>query len=170
MFDIKYNISKFFEELKINLRLALTNKILMFTIITILIIFIILTFYLYNSFVKPNIQKTHQLNREFIDTSQEFNENDVLMVLFRTQWCPHCKTAELEWNKLSEYIDRKNSGNTKYQVILVQIDCDKYPVLADKYKIEGYPTLKLFYKGTTYHYDAKVKKEQLIEFLESIVD
>ena len=66
MFDIKYNISKFFEELKINLRLALTNKSLMFTIITILIIFIILTFYLYNSFVKPNIQKTHQLNRSFI--------------------------------------------------------------------------------------------------------
>ena len=170
MFDIKYNISKFFEELKINLRLALTNKSLMFTIITILIIFIILTFYLYNSFVKPNIQKTHQLNREFIDTSQEFNENDVLMVLFRTQWCPHCKTAELEWKKFSEYIERKNSGNTKYQVILVQIDCDNYSVLADKYKVEGYPTLKLFYKGTTYHYDAKVRKEQLIEFLESVVD
>ena len=170
MFDIKYNISKFFEELKINLRLALTNKSLMFTIITILIIFIFLTFYLYNSFVKPNIKKTHQLNKEFIDGSQEFNENDVLMVLFRTQWCPHCKTAELEWNKFSEYIDRENSGNTKYQVILVQIDCDKYPVLADKYKVEGYPTLKLFYKGTTYHYDAKIRKEQLIEFLESVVD
>ena len=170
MFDLKYTVVHFFEELKLNLRLALTNKSFMFTIITILIIFIILTFYLYSSFIKPNIQKTHQLNREFIDTSQEYNENDVLMVLFRTQWCPHCKNASMEWNKFKDYIDRTNSGNTKYQVILTQIDCDQNPVLADKYNIEGYPTVKLFYKGTTYHYDAKVKKDQLIEFLESSID
>ena len=170
MFNLKYNIIEFLEELKITLRLALNNKSFMFTLITILILFIILTFYLYNNFVKPNIQKNHQLNREFIDTSQEFNENDVLIVLFRTQWCPHCKTAEKEWNKFKEYIDKTNSSNTKYQVILTQIDCDENPVLADKYNIEGYPTVKLFYKGTTYHYDAKVKKEQLIEFLESSID
>lgn len=170
MFDLKYTVVNFFEELKLNLRLALTNKSFMFTIITILIIFIILTFYLYSSFIKPNIQKTHQLNREFIDTSQEYNENDVLMVLFRTQWCPHCKNALIEWDKFKDYIDRTNSGNTKYQVILTQIDCDQNPVLADKYNIEGYPTVKLFYKGTTYHYDAKVKKDQLIEFLESSID
>jgi len=170
MFDLKYTVVNFFEELKLNLRLALTNKSFMFTIITILILFIILTFYLYGSFIKPNIQKTHQLNREFIDTSQEYNENDVLMVLFRTQWCPHCKTSEVEWNKFKDYIDRTNNGNTKYQVILTQVDCDKNPVLADKYNIEGYPTVKLFYKGTTYHYDAKVLKDQLIEFLESSID
>ena len=170
MFDLKDKIVYFFEELKLNLRLAISNKSLMFTIITILIIFIILTIYIYSSFIKPNIQKTHQLNREFIDTSQEFNENDVLMVLFKTEWCPHCKAATVEWNIFKDYINRTNSNNTKYQVIITEVDCDKNPVLADKHNIEGYPTVKLFYKGTTYHYDAKVKKDQLIEFLESSID
>lgn len=66
MFDLKYTIVNFFEELKLNLRLALTNKSFMFTIITILILFIILTFYLYGSFIKPNIQKTHQIGRAHV--------------------------------------------------------------------------------------------------------
>ena len=170
MFDLKYNVVNFFEELKLNLRLALTNKSFMFTIITILILFIILTFYLYNNLIKPSINKTHQLNRELIDTSEEFNENDVLMVLFRTQWCPHCKSASIEWRKFKTYVNRNNNSNTKYQVIVTEIDCDENPVLADKYNIEGYPTVKLFYKGTTYHYDAKVQKEQLIEFLETSIN
>jgi penicillin-binding protein-related factor A (putative recombinase) len=41
--------------------------------------------------------------------------------------------------------------------------------MATKYKIQGYPTIKLIYKGKVYDYDAKPTKENLIQFLETTV-
>jgi len=170
MFDIITNVSNLFEELKINLRLILTNKSFMLLVISILTIFICLAYYIYNKLIYNEINKSHQLNKELIGNSKEFNENDILMVLFRTDWCPHCKSAQIEWNKFKTYINKENLINNNYKVIVTEVDCDQNPNIADKYDIEAYPTVKLFYKGTTYHYYAKVQKEQLIEFLESSID
>ena len=42
--------------------------------------------------------------------------------------------------------------------------------MADKYKVEGYPTIKLIYKGNVYNYDAKPKSENLKQFLDSSIN
>ena len=38
--------------------------------------------------------------------------------------------------------------------------------IAEKYNVDGYPTVKLIYKGTVYDYEAKPDRDNLIKFLE----
>ena len=70
---------------------------------------------------------------------------------------------------LDYYINELNSVNN-FKITLNKIDCDKYEKLADKYKIEAYPTIKLLYKGKVYNYEARPDKKRLVEFLETFVD
>lgn len=168
LFNIGDNFNEFLENFKRTLKLSLTDKKFMSLIIFLIILFIGLTLFMYNKFIKPLINKKHALNREFIK-DDDFNEDDVLIILFRTQWCPHCKSSEPEWKKFNNYITNINNVN-KYQIKLVTIDCDEKPDLADKYEIEGYPTVKLFYKGEIYDYDAKINAKHLRKFLESSIN
>ena len=52
-----------------------------------------------------------------------------------------------------------------YKLIFRQIDGEKNPELADKYKIEGYPTIKLVKGNQIIEYDAKPSVAHLKEFL-----
>ena len=131
-------------------------------VMLLIIIFIIILFFVYNNFIKKFINDKHSLNREFIKKSST-NNNDVLILYFYTKWCPYCKQSMPEINKFEDYIN----GLTDQTITITKIDCDEKPTIADKYKIEGYPTIKLIYKGTTYNYDAKPSKDNLIQFLES---
>ena len=70
--------------------------------------------------------------------------------------------------KFEDYIIGLNSENS-YKITLTKIDCDENTTMAEKYKIQGYPTIKLIYKGTVYDYDAKPNKQNLIEFLQTSI-
>ena len=136
-------------------------------LITILIIIFSSVFYfVYTNYIKNNIIK-HSLNREFI-SRDENSSNDVVILFFYTEWCPYCKQALPEIKKFEEYIASQNAKND-YKIMVTKIDCDKNSTLADKYKVEGYPTIKLIYKKEVYNYDAKPSKEHLIQFLETSI-
>ena len=141
------------------------NKLIIIFIILWLFITIVIAFYVYNSYIKPIIGK-HKLNKEFGNKNIN-NSEDIQIMYFFTEWCPYCKTAKPEWDKFSNYINNINNTND-YNIDLVSINCDEKKNIADKYNIEGYPTIKLFYKKKVYDYDAKVTKNNLIEFLNSI--
>ena len=87
-------------------------------------------------------------------------------MLFKTEWCPHCKKSMPEWITFETYIN-KIKDDLDYNITTLIIDCDEQESIAEKYKIEGYPTIKLIYKGEIYDYDAKPDKYNLIEFIES---
>jgi thiol-disulfide isomerase/thioredoxin len=141
------------------------DKIGIFIILIIILIFLALTIFLYNNVVKGMLNKKHPLNREFINES---HSDDVLILYFYTQWCPYCKQSLPEIKKFEDYISGLNSENS-YKITLTKIDCDENTTMAEKYKIQGYPTIKLIYKGTVYDYDAKPNKQNLIEFLQTSI-
>jgi len=141
------------------------KKFILF-IILLVIIFTIILLFIYNKFIKNLFNKNHVLNKEFI--SEDKNNNDVLIMFFYTEWCPYCKQALPEIKKFEDYISISNDKND-YVITLSKIDCDKNSTIADKYKVEGYPTIKLIYKGKVYNYDAKPNKENLIQFLDSSI-
>ena len=157
-----------FENIKTELFTAINNKGNMLFYLIFIIIFILLSVYCYNTFVKQAIDNTHVLNKEFTSKKTE-NIEDITILLFITEWCPYCKSAMPEWDKFKEYAENINNTNS-YQIVLNVIDCDKSPELADKYEIAGYPSIKLIYKGKIYDYDAKPNKANLIKFLETSVD
>ena len=60
-------------------------------------------------------------------------------------------------------------GNSKingYQINFIEVNGEKDPGMADRYKIKGYPTIKLAVNNSIIVYDAKPERNTLIEFLE----
>jgi thiol-disulfide isomerase/thioredoxin len=140
------------------------------TLLLIIILAIIISgvfYFVYNNYIKNSIMKNHSLNKEFISRDKN-TTNDVLILFFYTEWCPYCKQALPEIKKFESHIASQNAKND-YVITLTKIDCDKNSTIADKYKVEGYPTIKLIYKNEVYNYDAKPDKANLIKFLETSI-
>ena len=134
-------------------------------VVVLIFIFILTLIIIYYKFIKSFLDKKHQINREFVNPS---SNDDVVILYFYTQWCPYCKQSLVEIEKFEEYITGLNDENN-FTITVSKIDCDENPTMADKYKIQGYPTIKLIYKGKVYNYDAKPNKRNLIEFLETSI-
>ena len=90
---------------------------------------------------------------------------------FFTDWCPWCQKSMPEWEEVrSEYEGKTVNG---YVVKFKEINCtnetEETERLIEKYKIEGYPTLKLIKDGSVIEFDAKVSKDNMVEFLNTML-
>ena len=65
------------------------------------------------------------------------------------------------WNKLKENTDAVKGTNINFY----EIDCDKDSATAEKYNVEGYPTIKLVHQDKVITYDAKPDLDTLNQFL-----
>jgi len=119
------------------------------------------------------------LSKKFKVGYKENNENissggsngECELLFFSTSWCPYCKTAKPIWEEVkNEYKDRTVNGNT---IIFTDVDCtNESPEVAkmmDRYKIEGFPTIKLIKGGQVIDFDAKVTKENLEQFINTAI-
>ena len=87
-------------------------------------------------------------------------ENEVYLVLFFVDWCPHCKTVKPEWEKL------KAESNLGVQ--LEEVDCsdsNNVPALAKEYNVGGFPTLILVNGGNKVTYEGERTAEALVSFI-----
>ena len=134
------------------------------TIVIIIFLFIVVSIYFYNNYVKPLINRKYVSNKEYIKSQPS---DEITILYFYTEWCPYCKKAKPEWYAFKEKVE-----NTHYKqtIIFREIDCDQEPKLAEKYNIEGYPTIKLIWKDNIYEYDAKPDRGNLIEFLNGTIN
>ena len=132
-------------------------------------VFLGIAIYYYRTVVQPTLNKKYIANKEFVednDDQQQPVQKSATMYFFYTNWCPHCKTAKPEWQALQSEVN----GTIKGKIIVFKsVDCDKDTALADKFKVEGYPTIKLVYDNKIYDYDAKPTKDTLIQFLNSVL-
>ena len=60
--------------------------------------------------------------------------------------------------------DKKVNG---VRINFMEVDCDKDTATANKFKIEGYPTIKLVNNGRIVEYDAKPDSDTLQQFLKA---
>jgi thioredoxin-like negative regulator of GroEL len=157
-------LSNYFEYFKIFIRNVLTDRSYMLLMFLLVLLFITLLLVIYSNSIKDIISKKHVLNSEYINNVSK--QEEILVLYFYTEWCPYCKQSMPELNKFEEYI-KGETGSANYNITLTKIDCDKQTTIADKYKIEAYPSIKLIYKNKVYDYDAKPNKANLIQFLET---
>lgn len=144
--DIKSKLGKY----------ASKPQILILVLVSIL--FLIAALYTYRRYIAEGFTNA---NNEFKAENQTVESAEIYY--FYTTWCPHCKTASPEWDAFSEEMKDKTVNGVK--VNFFKVDCDKDQATADKFNVKGFPTIKLM-KGTQMiEYDAKPKKETLIEFL-----
>jgi thiol-disulfide isomerase/thioredoxin len=159
-------ISNYLNNLNIYIQSLLLDKFNILFVLIIFIIFFIVLYFTYYKLVKPNIKK-NLLNKEFIN--KEAKNDNIIIIFFKTEWCPYCKASMSEWNKFEEYIKNYYNKDNKIIVKTIIVDCDDKPDLADKYEVKGYPTIKLIYKGDIYDYDAKPEFNSLKQFLNTTV-
>jgi thiol-disulfide isomerase/thioredoxin len=111
----------------------------------------------------------YNINREPSDSSDSSKNAELLF--FFADWCPHCNRSKPEWEEVrTEYEGKTINGHV---VKFKEIDCtnetEDTERLIDKYKIEGYPTLKLIKDGSVIDFDAKVSKDNMVEFLNTML-
>ena len=76
------------------------------------------------------------------------------LVAFIAPWCGHCKRFKSEFAAAAEEL--KDEDN----IAFVRVDCVAHEKLYDKFKVKGFPTVKLFRHGIlsdTYDFARKVR-------------
>jgi thiol-disulfide isomerase/thioredoxin len=136
-------------------------------ILIVAIFFLIVAIYLYNKYVTPMVDNKYVANNEFQQKSDDSDSDvqNVELYIFTVNWCPHSKKAIPIWEQLKAEYSNKTFNN--YNINFIQIDGEENPSLADKYKVEGYPTIKMVKGNQVIEYDAKPSLEHLKEFLNS---
>lgn len=135
-----------------------SKKILL--ILFLVAIFIGVAFYIYKSYISPKVDPAYVENKEIISDEPQ---KEAVLYFFYTTWCPHCKAAKPEWQKLKDEYKDKPVNNTL--VIFREVDCDKEEEVAEQFKVEGYPTIKLVKDEQVVEYDAKPNYDTLVQFL-----
>jgi thiol-disulfide isomerase/thioredoxin len=140
-----------------------------FGIIILVIILVVISIYYYNKVVANKLKPSYKENSEIM--TRDSNSKQAELLLFSVNWCPHCKTAKPEWEKLKQEYQGKTING--YVVIFTDVDCTnetpEVEKLMNTYKVEGYPTIKLLKDGQIIEYDAKPTKETLSQFLNSVL-
>jgi thiol-disulfide isomerase/thioredoxin len=137
-------------------------------IIVAVLLFGVLGYYIYTNYVSN--KTLYNADRDNLDPNQQSNKSANLM-LFYVDWCPHCKTAKPEWDNLkSEYEGKIING---YTLVFTEHNCTtespETEELMNKYKIEGYPTVKLLKDNQIVEYDAKPTKSTMEQFLHTVL-
>lgn len=68
------------------------------------------------------------------------NKEKNVFVVFYAPWCGHCH------NMMPTWLDFAKRYNVNGDTIIARLDASMYKALAKKYKIQGFPTIRLFSK------------------------
>ena len=143
-------------------------------IIILVIILAVISYFIYKGVSDSAKNPSYKANREHVPLGSDAAGNigkEVEIMLFYTDWCPHCKTAKPEWEQVkAEYNGKQIHG---YRIIFTEVNCTNESTDVEKmmntYKIDGYPTIKLVKDNQIIDYDAKPTKATLTQFLNTVV-
>jgi len=91
---------------------------------------------------------------------QAIGEHKYIMVNFYSPSCTHCEALAPEYVKVSKELHAIEST-----VKIARVDATKEVKLAEKYGIDGYPTLKLFIDGKALEYNGPRKADKIAIWL-----
>ena len=97
---------------------------------------------------------------------------DAELIMFHVDWCPHCKTAKPEWDKVVEKYDGKSING--YNVAFTDMNCTEetpeVQEMMEMYKVEGDPTIKLIKGDQVIDFEAKPTEATLTQFLTTVLN
>jgi len=70
-------------------------------------------------------------------------EHAFLVVEFNAKWCTHCKSLAPEWEQAATTLKGDATAAT-YGIVLAAVEATVHKSLAEKYEIQGFPSIKIF--------------------------
>ena len=94
-------------------------------------------------------------------------DGEVVVVLFKTEWCGHCKAIKDDYKKATSELSGKSNSSGK-TIRFEKVDCDENKELGKQYGVSGYPTIKILNDdGTKDEYDGARSFDGLKNYLMS---
>jgi protein disulfide isomerase family A protein 5 len=114
---------------------------------------------------EPSWNDTPNDLNHLTDTSfDEFmNDHPVTLVIFYAPWCGHCKNARPFLEQAATTLK-----DNKSVAAIAAVDCTKETLLATRFEIKGYPTIKYFQNGEYLEdYIGKRTKYDFLQYLDT---
>ncbi|XVF30026.1 hypothetical protein REPUB_Repub16aG0021800 [Reevesia pubescens] len=89
---------------------------------------------------------------------------DYILVDFYAPWCGHCKRLSPQLDEAAPIL-----AGLKDPIVIAKLNADKFTILARKYELHGYPTLKLFMHGVPVDYYGPRKADLLVRNLKKFI-
>jgi len=102
-------------------------------------------------------------NNRFVNEGFEATSKSV--IVFKADWCGHCKKAAPEFSKLLAASPITLKDGTKTTVKILDADKDKSEI--SQYKVKGYPSVLIIDGGQTTEYPGERTSSGIIDFLNS---
>jgi len=138
--------------------------------ITILSIFIYVTYWSYNTFYLKSASNKKNKFSDVANANRRNKESSILF--FHVDWCPHCKTALPEWNNFKSQNDGKEING--YIIKCVDMDCTNETSdvtrAINQYNIESYPTVKMLKDEQVIEFDSKITANTLNQFVTTMLN
>ena len=74
---------------------------------------------------------------------QAVQEHPFLVVAFHALWCSHCKALAPEWENAATIL-KDDALAAGYGIMLAAVDATVNTSIAERYSIQGFPTIKIF--------------------------
>ena len=100
------------------------------------------------------------------------SNDDIKLILFYADWCPHCKAIKNANNTGEWDLFRNEHNDDEYivdgktiKIYEHEADDNNNKIIPNNYNIKGYPSIVLDINGKHYHYETKITKNRLEEFV-----
>lgn len=125
---------------------------------------VILSINILTAATSPNPDDDHviSLNDSNFDLLTGLHNNKTTepwLIEFYAPWCGHCRQLEPTFKQLANKLHQ--------HVNIANVDGTQSPKLLQRYKIRGYPTIKLFYKDEIIDYNGNRSLQDLVKYATS---
>ena len=131
--------------------------------------FAVLAQQLYNRYVKSSSNSSYYEGYSNAPASGTGEPPTATIHMFQVRWCPHCKKAAPEFQKVEDKYNGKVINGYKLHFVCVDGEDPKNEQLVNEHKIQGYPTVVLTKDGKNIEYDAKVDQPTLEKFIHTMI-
>ena len=91
---------------------------------------------------------------------EELAKHEHILVEFYAPWCGHCKKLTPEYEGAAEVLSKHDPP-----YVLAKLDATENKVSAEKYGIQGFPTLFFFINGNKVEYTGGRTKDTIVEWV-----